>query len=100
MQNDRALEAFKADLQETQARNIERFPSLIFRRIDQQPLILSGYRPYSVLLEVLKQIYPGIEPSNVTKDALAYRSRWSSITPREIKEVFPDAVVHAGGQVQ
>src|SRR4051812_11157078 len=58
--NDNGLEAFRLDWQETQNRNIGRTPTLIMRGQNKPAIIVTGYRPYSVLLEAVEQVAPGI----------------------------------------
>lgn len=48
-----ALEAFRADLMLTRYRSIGRFPSLILRVPGQAPVIIVGFRPYDILVEVV-----------------------------------------------
>jgi predicted DsbA family dithiol-disulfide isomerase len=88
LSNDNGLEAFRKDLQEVQNLNISRFPSLIIRKPNQPSLILTGYRPYPVLLEAMKQIAPGLKKVRECTDAEAYRKFWSSVTEREISEAM------------
>ena len=57
--NGNGKEAFRADMQEVKNNNINRFPCLIFRRNSMPSIIMSGYRPYSALMDVLKQMLPG-----------------------------------------
>lgn len=87
--NDNGLEAFRPDWQETQNRNITRTPTLIMRSPQNTPAImLTGYRPYQVLLQALKQMSPDIQPSVETISIDAYRRFWGNLTDREIAEIL------------
>ncbi|MCW3108236.1 MAG: DsbA oxidoreductase, partial [Segetibacter sp.] len=85
--SDCGLEAFRPDWQETQNRNITRTPTLILRS-PNKAIMLTGYRPYSVLLEAIKQVAPAIEPSVNPISIDAYKRFWGSITEREIAEIL------------
>lgn len=86
MKNDNGLEAFRSDLQQVQTRNINRFPTFIFRPTNTQALIMTGFRPYTALVDALKQLAPSIEPTQHVTDAEVYKNYWSSITDKEIEE--------------
>jgi protein-disulfide isomerase-like protein with CxxC motif len=86
MKNDNGLEAFRSDLHQVQTRNINRFPSFIFRYANNQALMMTGYRPYSTLLDTLKQIAPAIQQTQTATDAEVYTQYWGSITSKEIEE--------------
>jgi predicted DsbA family dithiol-disulfide isomerase len=79
-------EAFNADLQEVQRMKINRFPTLIFRRAGKPSLLLSGYRPYVVLLDVMQQLAPELQRTPATS-AEAYMQYWGSLTERELSEI-------------
>jgi len=85
--NDKGLEAFRKDWQETQNRNITRFPTLILRSPGSPAIMLTGYRPYPVLLDAIKQIAPEIKPAEQDLAEQAYLQYWDTLTPREIEEV-------------
>jgi len=55
MQSGRALEAFRKDLQEVKYRNINRFPTLLIQRPSAHSLLLTGYRPANVLLQIINE---------------------------------------------
>ncbi|MBD0285807.1 MAG: DsbA family protein [Flavisolibacter sp.] len=86
MKNDRALEAFRADLQEVQLRQINRFPALIFRKGGEAPLLLTGYRPYAALADIIDQWSITVERNDFSLED--YHRYWGSLTDREIKEVL------------
>ena len=82
------LEAFRPDWQETQNRNITRTPTLIMRSRSKPAIMLTGYRPYNVLLQALKQMMPDLEPSVQPISIDAYKRFWGSLTEREIAEIL------------
>ncbi|MGI8952038.1 MAG: DsbA family oxidoreductase [Chitinophagaceae bacterium] len=61
LKTDKGLEAFRKDLQEVQYRNINRFPTLIIKANQQPPILITGYRPYSILLDAIKQVAPQLQ---------------------------------------
>lgn len=86
LNNDNGLEAFRRDIQEVQVRNIHRYPTLILRSGTQSPRIITGYRPYNVLLDAIKQVAPGLTKAREASEETDYASYWASITDREIAE--------------
>lgn len=88
LKNDTGLEAFRKDLLETQARNITRFPSLIFRKSNQPSIIITGYRPYPALLEAIHQIAPGSKRSQQCSTADSYIKYWGTVTDKEVGEAL------------
>ena len=56
MKSDDAIESFRNDLQEVQYHQINRFPSLVIRNQMNKAILISGYRPYPVLLNAIKQM--------------------------------------------
>jgi predicted DsbA family dithiol-disulfide isomerase len=85
--NDIGLELFRKDLQEIQYRNIPRFPSLILKHSSHNPIIITGYRPYEVLLEALNTIAPHFTKRKQGYSKQDYQDYWHSITQREIDEI-------------
>lgn len=81
-----AAEAFKVDLQQAKLSGIGRFPTLTFET-EEKGLILTGYRPYPVLIDALQQISPGIKPDAPIENKDEYHDFWYNITEREMKEV-------------
>jgi putative protein-disulfide isomerase len=51
--NGNGREAFRLDINEIKTKNIDRFPCLIIRQENRPSLLLSGYRPYEDLLQVI-----------------------------------------------
>jgi putative protein-disulfide isomerase len=86
LQGSKGKEAFRADLQEVQSLQITRFPTLIFRRSGHKPLMVSGHRPYAVLLDVMQQVAPEFKRrQHINADE--YLAYWGSMTDREMAEV-------------
>lgn len=86
LEQGRGQKAFAADLQEVRSRQITRFPTLIFRRMGYKPILISGHRTYSVLLNVMRQIGPELE-RKISIDEKEYRNYWGSMTERELEEI-------------
>jgi predicted DsbA family dithiol-disulfide isomerase len=55
MQNDRGLDAFRNDLQEVKYRNINRFPTLLIERSWAPGLVVTGFRPAEILLQIINE---------------------------------------------
>lgn len=85
--NDTGLEAFRKDLNEVQSRGINRFPSLIIRGANKAVMI-TGYRPYDVLLDAIKQVAPDLNSSSTPLVAEDYTRYWESLTTREMEEIL------------
>jgi putative protein-disulfide isomerase len=85
MKNDKGLEAFRKDLNEVQRHHISRFPSLVIRNRSGQAVLFSGYRPYSVLTDALRQIAP-LEKTNPVRNPEKYKALWPLATEREMAE--------------
>jgi putative protein-disulfide isomerase len=86
---DVAKEAFRSDLQECRYYGINRFPTLIFRKAQNPPVIFTGYRSYQALVDSLKKASPEIEKTKREIDAEEYLSFWNSLLPREKAEINP-----------
>lgn len=86
--NNNGLEAFRADMNEVQTKGINRFPTLIMKSSTKPAIIMTGYRPYNVLLEAVKQVSPDINPYQKPVSVEAYKKYWGNITQREIDEAF------------
>ncbi len=76
LKNDSGLNAFREDLQETRYRNINRFPTFIVKGPQHDGIIITGYRPYPVILESINRIAPHLEKTN------------SRITRRRIQKIL------------
>lgn len=88
LKSERGQAAFRADLDEVQRRGINRFPSLVFSRANHPSLLITGYRPYTALLDVLNQLEPGIEAEAVPITEEAYTAYWGTLTKRELEEAL------------
>jgi len=86
LKNEEGRNAFRKDLQEVQSRNINRFPTLIFSSAHHASLLMTGYRPYTALVDIVKQMIPGIEPDTTPITEEAYQAYWGSLTKRELDE--------------
>ena len=85
LKSDKAVEAFRKDLQEIQYHKINRFPSLVIKNNDKA-VIISGYRPYPVLLDAIRQVI-GIEKTHPPITEEMYKQRYPSYTDRELLEI-------------
>jgi predicted DsbA family dithiol-disulfide isomerase len=56
LKNGRGMELFRKDIQDVQYRGIDRFPTLILRYGAKPSVIVTGYRPYEVLLEIIQEM--------------------------------------------
>lgn len=56
--NGASREAFRADLRAVKLNGISRFPTLTMTRVGQPGVMITGYRPYEVLLEAFAQVAP------------------------------------------
>lgn len=78
------IDLLRKDLQEVRYRQVKRSPSFAFT-VNGKGVILTGYRPYSVLKETLELLGGNIEAYNI--DETAYRSYWGKLTQRELLEI-------------
>lgn len=86
IEKNTGLERFRSDLNEIRTKNIKRFPSLVFRRAGQEPLLLQGYRPYAVWQDLMQKLAPDLErKENIVKEE--YKNYWQQLVEREEKEV-------------
>ncbi|WP_224996738.1 DsbA family protein [Cesiribacter sp. SM1] len=81
-------QAFREDLQKMRYGNISRFPTLILRKKGEQAFMITGYRPYAVLLDALRQVDPTLSPAQQANDADTYASYWGSTTEKETEEAL------------
>lgn len=84
LENGTGVEAFRKDLQEVKLRDIIRFPSLIMKNTEGKALIITGYRPYQVLLEAAGKLTK-IQNPEIRIDIEEYKAYWFSLTPRELE---------------
>ncbi|MDB5191848.1 MAG: DsbA oxidoreductase [Segetibacter sp.] len=88
LKNDRGLEAFRQDMQQVQLSGISRYPTLLLKYPKQKSIIITGYRPYPVLLDAITQVAPTLKKVQEASDANNYAAFWQSITEPEIKEAM------------
>lgn len=50
------VKALSDDIQETKAKNIDRLPAMILRRTGKPALLITGYKPYDYILDVIQQL--------------------------------------------
>ena len=85
--SDNGIEAFRKDLNEVQARNITRFPTLIMRSLNKPSLMITGYRPYPILVDAMKQLTSVNDyAKQISKED--YVKYWGNLTEREIEEIY------------
>lgn len=85
--NEASRLAFKDDLMKVRFHRIGRFPTLTITKPDQKGVIITGYRPYDVLVQAVLQVAPSLTPVNDFKNLKAYIDYWGKLTNREIQEV-------------
>jgi putative protein-disulfide isomerase len=85
LQNDEVMDLFRKDLQEVKYHNISRFPSLVIRNAKNKAILISGYRPYSILIDAIKQLITVEETKKI--DASEYTDYWRFLTERELEEI-------------
>lgn len=61
LKKNAALDLFREDLRNVRYHEIKRFPTLVIRSAGQPAIMITGYRPYSVLLDALRQAAPQVE---------------------------------------
>jgi hypothetical protein len=84
--NGNGLALFRSDMHTVQIQSIQRFPALLFRRLGYPSVLLTGYKPYAVLLQAFEQV-AGNMPKTQTAAEENYRRYWTSATEREIAEI-------------
>lgn len=89
--NEKGLDAFRLDMQEVQNRAINRFPTLIIRSGNNKAVMITGYRPYAVLVEAIKQVAPEIKLIRKAESAEEYKKFWGTVTTREIEEALKNS---------
>jgi putative protein-disulfide isomerase len=86
LKNEHGIEPFRKDLQEVQYHNINRFPSLVIKSDSNKAIIISGHRPYNILLNAIQQVSDLPGPTKKI-DPEEYKAFWPFVTDREIKEI-------------
>jgi len=84
--NGNGLAAFRNDMHTVQIQNIQRFPAFLFRRLGYPAVLVTGYKPYPVLLQALNQVGGEMTKTNDIKEE-DYLHYWGFLTEREIKEI-------------
>ena len=87
LKNDNALDAFRDDLREVQYQQINRFPTFIIKK-DKQGKILTGYRPYESLTEIILQVEPEITKNNPSINVGEYEAFWGFLTDKEKEAII------------
>jgi predicted DsbA family dithiol-disulfide isomerase len=85
IRSDAAMEALRKDLQEVQYHQINRFPSLVIRNKNNKGVLISGYRPYSILLDPIREMIEVKENKKINPKR--YKDHWPFITERELEEI-------------
>jgi predicted DsbA family dithiol-disulfide isomerase len=85
IRSDVAMEALRKDLQEVQYHQINRFPSLVMRNKNNKGVLISGYRPYSILLDPIREMIEVKENKKINPKR--YKDHWPFITERELEEI-------------
>lgn len=84
-EKDNGLETFRKDLQEIQYHHINRFPTLVIRNGNRKGIMISGYRPYSMLIQAVQQLSDWKEQEKISM--AEYKDFWPFLTERELMEV-------------
>ncbi|MCW3092226.1 MAG: DsbA oxidoreductase [Ferruginibacter sp.] len=89
LHNGKGREAFRADLNEVKVNEIQRFPTWIFRRKGNDPVVISGYQPFAALLKIVLHLCPGIIWENESIHADTFKDPWPfGFTQEEMREVL------------
>ncbi|WP_245558419.1 DsbA family protein [Fulvivirga imtechensis] len=81
-----ALSDFKKDLKRVKQIGINRYPTLTLKVKGRKGVMITGYRPYSVLLQALQSVCPGIQRSRKIENIDDYWKYWGTLTDRELSE--------------
>ena len=79
----KALQAFETDLEVTRSMGIRGFPTLVFSTKTGDRQVISGFRPYSNFVQVLKTLVPGISAQAFESNPESLFARYSSLTSLE-----------------
>jgi putative protein-disulfide isomerase len=88
LRSDTGIDAFRKDVTEVNSRNIVRTPTLILRHASNQAIMITGYRPYDVLMDAMKNLISNLKPVHPVIDIEDYKNFWGTLTEREITEAF------------
>lgn len=87
MYNDVGLNAFTKDMEQVRLSGINRYPSLLIRYTGAKSILVTGYRPYNVLLDAIRQIAPDLQKTQTASQMPGYQQFWGeSMTDTELKE--------------
>lgn len=87
-QNKVANEALREDLTLAAYHSIGRFPTLTLKGSSGPGIMITGYRPYEVLLAAVSRVAPELPPARKPADADDYLRYWDGATERELAEVM------------
>lgn len=87
LETGKGNEAFRQDLEKTRYHQISRYPTLTIQKPGQAGVMITGYRPYDILLQAFQQLAPDLKPNQKNPDTTAYKAFWSGLTERELQEV-------------
>ncbi|MEX2336473.1 MAG: DsbA family protein [Fulvivirga sp.] len=83
------LDLLKKDLRKVKIQGISRYPSLVIKSDSRRGVIITGYRPYEVVVQAMRQVMPDIKPSRKI-NLNDYKKYWSNLTERELEEVMSE----------
>ena len=86
--SDEVSQLFQKDLDSIKIKGISRFPTLLIT-YDDRTLQITGYRPFSVLLDTFKLLDPELELQEKI-NAEDYENSWNYLTKRELSEILPE----------
>ena len=89
--SDAGNEAFRQDLQKARYHQIGRYPTLTMQNPGKTGVIMTGYRPYPVLLEALKEIAPDLLSVKQDASPEGFKEFWGDLTERELQEIMEEA---------
>lgn len=76
---------FREDLEKIKIKGVTRFPTMLIS-YTEKTVQITGYRPFSVLLDTFKFLDPSLEISEDI-DPEDYMASWQNFTDREIQEI-------------
>lgn len=76
---------FREDLERIKIKGITRYPTILIT-YKKKTFQITGYRPFSVLLDTFKYLDPSLE-INEAIDRKDYMASWQNITNRELEEI-------------
>lgn len=76
---------FREDLDKVKIKGVTRFPTMLIS-YKEKTVQITGYRPFSVLLDTFKYLDPTLE-INEEIDREDYKASWQNFTKRELEEI-------------